>query len=359
MRRLVGAVGLLVAASVALSGGGPDALVPFKQAAGAASEVSVAFVIDFAGLAPTQVGCVTVPGTDNGYQALAAFTEQEHDAPPTYNGSGLLCSIDGIPNSGCGVGVSGGYIYWSYWHGDSGGWAYASTGASQTVHSCNEGGQDCDVEGWRFENPGKGNQTDPAPAALPDYSAICSGDSVTLTDPGDQTSTVGSAVSLQAMATDSANLGLTFSAVALPAGLSISSSGLISGIPTTAGTSSVTLTAKDSRGASQSADFTWTVLPIEITIATTSLPIGSPGTTYSATLRAVGGHPPYSWSVISGRLPRGLKLTKKFGTLIGIPKRSAVTTPQTTTIEVEAEDARTPGYLTRNEATKTLTITIS
>ena len=45
----------------------------------------------------------------------------------------------------------------------------------------------------------------------------------------------------------------------MPAGLSVSSSGLITGTPTTAGTYSVNATAKDSTGASGSATFTWTI----------------------------------------------------------------------------------------------------
>jgi subtilase family serine protease len=85
------------------------------------------------------------------------------------------------------------------------------------------------------------------------------GNTVTVTNPGTQTTTVGNSVSLQISATDSGGLSLTFSATGLPAGLSISSSGLISGSPTTAGSSSVTVTAKDSTGASGSASFTWTV----------------------------------------------------------------------------------------------------
>ncbi|GAA2253089.1 MULTISPECIES: Ig domain-containing protein [Kitasatospora] len=83
---------------------------------------------------------------------------------------------------------------------------------------------------------------------------------VTVTNPGSQSGTVGTAVSLQISATDSASgQTLTYSATGLPAGLSISSSGLISGTPTTAGTSSVTVTAKDGTGASGSATFSWSV----------------------------------------------------------------------------------------------------
>jgi serine protease len=87
------------------------------------------------------------------------------------------------------------------------------------------------------------------------------GNTVTVTNPGNQTSTVGTAVSLQMQATDSASgQTLTYSATGLPAGLSINTStGLISGTPTTAQTTSVTVTAKDSTGASGSASFSWTV----------------------------------------------------------------------------------------------------
>jgi O-glycosyl hydrolase len=87
------------------------------------------------------------------------------------------------------------------------------------------------------------------------------GNTVTVTNPGSQTGTVGTAASLQIMATDSGSgQTLTYSATGLPAGLSINSStGLISGTPTAAATSNVTVTATDGTGASGSASFTWTI----------------------------------------------------------------------------------------------------
>jgi hypothetical protein len=84
------------------------------------------------------------------------------------------------------------------------------------------------------------------------------GNTVAVTNPGNQTTTVGTAVSLQIGATDSASgQTLAFTASGLPAGLSISSTGRISGTPTAAGTSSVTVTATDTTGAHGSASFTW------------------------------------------------------------------------------------------------------
>jgi hypothetical protein len=87
------------------------------------------------------------------------------------------------------------------------------------------------------------------------------GNTVTVTNPGNQAGTVGTAVSLQAHASDSASgQTLTYSATGLPAGLSINSStGLISGTPTTAATSSVTVKATDTTGASGTAAFSWTI----------------------------------------------------------------------------------------------------
>ena len=87
------------------------------------------------------------------------------------------------------------------------------------------------------------------------------GNTVTVTNPGSQTGTVGTAASLQIKATDSASgQTLTYAAAGLPAGLSISSStGLISGTPTTAGSSSVTVTVTDGTGAKGTASFTWTI----------------------------------------------------------------------------------------------------
>jgi subtilase family serine protease len=92
-------------------------------------------------------------------------------------------------------------------------------------------------------------------------STSTTGNTVTVTNPGNQTGTVGTTASLQIKATDSASgQTLTYSATGLPAGLSINSTtGLISGTPTAAGTSSVTATAKDTTGASGSASFTWTI----------------------------------------------------------------------------------------------------
>jgi hypothetical protein len=85
---------------------------------------------------------------------------------------------------------------------------------------------------------------------------------VTVTNPGDQTGTVGTAVTAVQMHAVDSTTGqtVTYAATGLPAGLSINAAtGLISGTPTSAGAATVTVTATDGAGASGSATFRWTI----------------------------------------------------------------------------------------------------
>ncbi len=82
----------------------------------------------------------------------------------------------------------------------------------------------------------------------------------TVTNPGDQTNTVGDVVSLQIQANDPDGDTLTYSDSGLPNGLSINSStGLITGTVTTANTFNPTITVDDGNGGMDSTSFTWTV----------------------------------------------------------------------------------------------------
>ncbi|MEU1405399.1 M4 family metallopeptidase [Streptomyces sp. NPDC005728] len=116
---------------------------------------------------------------------------------------------------------------------------------------------------------------------------------VTVTNPGSQTATVGTAVSLQIQASSTNSGALTYSASGLPAGLSINgSTGLISGTPTTAGSSSTTVTVTDSTGATGTATFSWTVNPTGGGCSATQL-LSNPGfesgsTGWTATSGVIG-----------------------------------------------------------------------
>ena len=155
---------------------GPGALVPLKLAIASAdsvgNDVYVAVVIDFGnGSSMTTVSkCVPVASNAHDADALAAAVGSANVA---YSGSGLLCAIDNYPVNGvqnCGQSVGNGqYDYWSYWHGASGSWVYASNGpAEQSVSS-----QADDVEGLRFQTNEPASSSDPTPAVAPSYAQIC------------------------------------------------------------------------------------------------------------------------------------------------------------------------------------------
>ncbi|GAA1261045.1 hypothetical protein GCM10009665_58610 [Kitasatospora nipponensis] len=112
------------------------------------------------------------------------------------------------------------------------------------------------------------------------FTSTSTGNTVTVNSPGNQSTTTGGAVSLQVTGSDSASgQTLTYSATGLPTGLSISSSGLITGTATTAGTYSVTVKATDTTGANGSASFTWTVT----TPGSNTVTVTSPGNQSTAT----------------------------------------------------------------------------
>lgn len=106
----------------------------------------------------------------------------------------------------------------------------------------------------------------------------------------------------------------------LPAGLTLSSAGEISGTPTTAQQNSFTVEVTDASSTTAKAALAISVASTASTlkILTASLPSGTVQVSYSASLSATGGSAPYNWSVLSGQLPAGLSLSSS-GAITGIP----------------------------------------
>jgi acetylxylan esterase len=163
------------------------------------------------------------------------------------------------------------------------------------------------------------------------------GNTVTVTNPGSQTTTVGSAASVQIHATDSAGAALTYSASGLPAGLSINSStGLISGTATTIGTSSVTVTATDSTGASGSASFSWAVTSTGTNTVTVTNPgsqTSTVGTAASLQIHASDSASGQTLTYSASGLPAGMSISSSTGLISGTP-----TTAGTSSVTVTATD---------------------
>ena len=106
----------------------------------------------------------------------------------------------------------------------------------------------------------------------------------------------------------------------LPAGLTLSSGGLLSGRPTSPGTATgLVVRASDASGTTaDGAPFSIDVRPA-IALSGGLAATGAVGDRYSSSLTAVGGRPPYAWSLASGGLPPGLELDGGTGTVSGTP----------------------------------------
>ncbi|HEX3746262.1 MAG TPA: putative Ig domain-containing protein [Bryobacteraceae bacterium] len=107
----------------------------------------------------------------------------------------------------------------------------------------------------------------------------------------------------------------------MPAGLTLTPGGTISGTPTQAGLSSLVVKATDATGAVATGAFVLQVVnPNVPTInPVPPLPPGTVGQSYTAALTAVGGHTPYIWSIPTGSLPPGVTLNSQGGSLSGTP----------------------------------------
>ena len=142
----------------------------------------------------------------------------------------------------------------------------------------------------------------------------------------------------------------TFTATGLPAGLSLSATGQITGIPTVSGTgtSTVTLTVTDSTSPklTATANLTLTINPA-LAITTTSLPTGTVNSAYTASVTATGGTTPYSFTATG--LPTGLSISST-GQITGIPAASG-----TFTVAVTVMDSTSP----KLTASANLTLTVN
>jgi hypothetical protein len=181
--------------------------------------------------------------------------------------------------------------------------------------------------------------TGPTGSATFTWDVGTTSNTVTVTNPGSQTGTVGTAASLQISATDSASgQTLTYSATGLPAGLSINAStGLISGTPTTAGSNSVTVTAKDTTGATGSASFTWTISSSTggntVTVTNPGSQSGTVGTAASLQISASDSASGQTLTYSATGLPTGLSINASTGLISGTP-----TTAGTYSVTITVKD---------------------
>jgi Putative Ig domain len=133
-------------------------------------------------------------------------------------------------------------------------------------------------------------------------------------------------VALQASTTKSAYVW-SIASGNLPAGLTLTSSGQISGTPAKAGIWSfaVSVTDPSSPGQTVSKNLLITIVSswVLLKVKSPSVRNGEVNSSYYASLVVEGGTSPYSWSVESGYLPPGLSLTHS-GEISGIPVKTGI-----------------------------------
>jgi len=137
----------------------------------------------------------------------------------------------------------------------------------------------------------------------------------------------------------------------LPPGLSLSSSGAITGTPSAQGTYSFTVQASDSTTPAPltaSAVLTLSVIVPPVEVTTTTLPDAMVGVAYAASLNASGGTPTYTWTISGGSLPAGMSLSPA-GAITG-----SSGTPGSSTFTVQVTDSTSPTETAR--ATLTLLV---
>ena len=157
-----------------------------------------------------------------------------------------------------------------------------------------------------------------------------------VTVPNNQTTVVGDTVSLQlAMPAGAGVDPATWQATGLPAGLAISTTGLVTGRPTTPGPAApVQVTVTDAFLRTATGGFTWTVVP-PVAAQTLASQTSVVGTAIGAlTLAATGGTgAPFTWTDPGKTLPAGLVLSST-GTVTGTP-----TGPGTAAVRLTVTDA--------------------
>jgi Putative Ig domain len=126
---------------------------------------------------------------------------------------------------------------------------------------------------------------------------------------------------------------------AIPGGLTMSDSGVITGTPAVVGAFTFTLNARDSASPAHTstATFTLTVSPQPLTASTSSLPTAIAGAAYSQAIAVSGGTAPYTFAIGNGSLPAGLSLSTA-GLVYGTP--TAVVTGVITVLVTDSSSTR-------------------
>ncbi|HEV2647165.1 MAG TPA: putative Ig domain-containing protein [Acidobacteriaceae bacterium] len=193
----------------------------------------------------------------------------------------------------------------------------------------------------------------PAQSASATTSVAVTATALVVTAPALPVRTVGAAYS-QAFGVTGGTAPYTWrmTSGSLPAGLTLTPAGVVSGTAQASGTTNFTATVSDSSSPVQSASATAgiTVAPTALVITSSSLAGVPVSSAYSQSLQASGGTAPYQWTITSGSLPAGLALVPSSGLINGTAGTTAGTANFTATVTDSSSPAQTAS------ATESITI---
>jgi hypothetical protein len=166
------------------------------------------------------------------------------------------------------------------------------------------------------------------------YNLTISCQTITVTNPGITTGTVGTPFSQTFTQTGGIGTTTFSTASTLPTGITLSSAGLLSGTPLQAGSFPIVVTATDSNGCTGTgATYTLVIACNVITVTNPGVSTGTVDAVFSQTFTQSGGNGTITWSK-TGAIPAGMTFHTTTGVLDGTP-----TVPGTFPITVTATDA--------------------
>ncbi|MCC6390036.1 MAG: putative Ig domain-containing protein [Bryobacterales bacterium] len=134
----------------------------------------------------------------------------------------------------------------------------------------------------------------------------------------------------------------------LPAGMQLTTAGLLTGAPTQTGVYTFTVQVTDSASHSATQVMSITVVAAGFSIVTTTLPVATIGVNYSFPIQQQGGTAPIMWSLTGGQFPAGITLVSNSGLLTGLATLQAINS-----VIITATDS------TGKIASKTFTLTVN
>jgi len=168
----------------------------------------------------------------------------------------------------------------------------------------------------------------------PTYTLTINCQTITVTNPGNTTGTVGTAFSATFSQSGAIGTATFTTASALPTGLTLSAAGVLSGTPTQTGTFPITVTVTDSNGCTGTGPtYTLVISCQTITVTNPATTTGTVDAPFSATFTQSGAIGTATFSIASGSLPAGLTLSAS-GVLSGTPQA-----PGTFPITVKVTDS--------------------